>query len=153
MCAPSGAYPITVEYFQFSDDELYSNPDDEALLEYAQAELQQMGLVEPDQVLAGFVVRSRIAYPVLELGHAAHLDRLREYLRSFDNVQPIGRGGMFKYNNQDHSIATGLLAARNILGAQHDVWAVNIDAEYHEAGDAEPAVPGAPNSRLDGLQR
>ena len=62
---------------------------------------------------------------------------VREFLDTVENLQPIGRGGMFKYNNQDHSIATGLLAARNVLGADHDVWAVNIDAEYHESGKAK----------------
>jgi hypothetical protein len=72
----------------------------------------------------------------LEIGYAPHMETVRAYVDSFENLQAIGRGGMFKYNNQDHSIATGLLAARNILGAHHDVWAVNIDAEYHEDGKA-----------------
>ena len=133
----SGASPITVEYFQFPHDDLYSNPDDHALVEHAKRELQLMGIVEPDQVTDGFVVRSRFAYPVLEIGYTPRLQTVREFLETIENLQPIGRGGMFKYNNQDHSIATGLLAARNILGADHDVWAVNIDAEYHEAGKAQ----------------
>ena len=95
-----------------------------------------MGILEPEQVTDGFAVRSRIAYPVMEIGYAPHLEKLRAFLETIENLQPIGRGGMFKYNNQDHSIATGLLAARNILGADHNVWDVNIDAEYHEAGKA-----------------
>jgi len=137
MRNPSGAAPITVEYFQFPGDALYANPNDDAAITYAKAELQRMGIVEPEQVTGGFVVRTPHAYPVLETGHAPHLATVREFLDTVENLQPIGRGGMFKYNNQDHSIATGLLAARNVLGADHDVWAVNIDAEYHESGKAK----------------
>ena len=136
MKDPQGRHPLTVEYFQFPDDELYCNPDDAAVVEFAKGELKKMGLVQPEQVVDGFVVRSRYAYPVLEIGYAPHMQTVRAYVDSFENLQAIGRGGMFKYNNQDHSIATGLLAARNILGAHHDVWAVNIDAEYHEDGKA-----------------
>ena len=137
MRDPQGRSPITVEYFQFPTDDLYANPDPNAIIAFAKRELQQMGIVQPDQVVDGFVVRSPRAYPVLELGYAPHLQTIREYLQTITNLQPIGRAGMFKYNNQDHSIATGLLAARNVTGARHDVWAVNIDAEYHEAGKAK----------------
>ncbi len=137
MRAPSGASPVTVEYFQFPNDELYRTPDDSRLIAHATGELAQMGLIEPAQVRSGFVVRSPFAYPVLELGYAPHMDSVREYLATLVNLTPIGRGGMFKYNNQDHSIATGLLAARNVMGAHHDLWAVNIDAEYHESGKAQ----------------
>ena len=137
LTAAVAASPITVEYFQFPDDALYANPSDEAVIEHATRELQLMGIMEPDQVIDGSIVRSRIAYPVMEIGYLPHLEKLRAFLETIDNLQPIGRGGMFKYNNQDHSIATGLLAARNVLGAEHNVWDVNIDAEYHEAGKAE----------------
>jgi len=146
MRAPSQANPITAEYFQFPEDELYQR-DDEALIEHAKGELHTMGIVQPDQVSGGFVVRHPVAYPVLELGYAPQLKTLREFLQTLENLHPIGRGGLFKYNNQDHSIATGLLAARNIIGAgargergagaPGDVWEVNIDAEYLEAGKAE----------------
>ena len=95
-----------------------------------------MGIVKPEQVREGFIVRSPCAYPVLDRAYPPHLQALRDFLSSLENVQPIGRGGMFKYNNQDHSIYTGLLAARNILGASYDIWAVNIDAEYYEGGKA-----------------
>ncbi len=137
MRAPGGESPITVEYFQFPQDEMYRDTDDQAVIEVAKRELKLMGIVQPEQVQEGFVVRSPAAYPVLEIGHAPHLATIRGFLAELENVHPIGRAGMFKYNNQDHSIATGLLAARNILGANYDVWAVNIDAEYHEAAKAE----------------
>ena len=134
------ASPITVEYFQFPDDELYLNPDDGAVIAHATHELRLMDIMDPDQVVDGFVIRNPIAYPVLEIGYAPHLEKLRAFLETIENLQPIGRGGMFKYNNQDHSIATGLLAARNILGGEHDVWDVNIDAEYHEEGRILPSA-------------
>lgn len=142
MRDPAGRAPITVEYFQFPDDPLYRNPDDEALITYARAELDMMGIVQPEQATGGFVIRSPHAYPVLDRSYGPRLETVRGHLAGLSNLQPIGRGGMFKYNNQDHSIFTGLLAARNILGAeQHDVWAVNIDAEYHEGGKA-PGTAG-----------
>ena len=136
MRDPDGLTPLTVEYFQFPEDPLYRTEGDSEVIEVAQRELRLMGLLDPDQVRGGFVVRSPRAYPLLQIGHAPKVHVLRQYLAGFPNIHPIGRAGMFKYNNQDHSIATGLLAARNIMGARHDVWAVNIDAEYHEAGRA-----------------
>lgn len=137
MRDPAGRTPVTVEYFQFPDDPLYRNPDDKALIAYARAELDRMGIVQPEQIADGFVIRSPHAYPVLDRGYGPHLETVRGHLAGLSNLQPIGRGGMFKYNNQDHSIFTGLLAARNILGAEHDVWSVNTDAEYHEGGKAQ----------------
>jgi protoporphyrinogen oxidase len=136
MRGPARQTPVTVEYFQFPDDALYASPDPGAVIEHAKRELKLMGLLDPARVTSGFVVRSPAAYPVLDLAYAPRLQVIRQYLDTLDNLQPMGRGGMFKYNNQDHSIATGLLAARNALGAHHDVWAVNIDAEYHESGKA-----------------
>ncbi|MCE5217608.1 FAD-dependent oxidoreductase [bacterium] len=137
MRTKEGLHPITVEYFQFPEDELYSNPSTEALVEFAKRELKQMGIVQPEQVRDGFVVRSRYAYPVLEIGYVPRLEQVKSYLGTLTNLQPIGRAGMFKYNNQDHSIATGLFGARKVLGQDLDVWAVNIDAEYHESGEAQ----------------
>jgi UDP-galactopyranose mutase len=79
------------------------------------------------------VVRSEKAYPVMELGYEQHISIIKSWLKRFTNLLPIGRSGMFKYNNQDHAIATGLLAARMALGiAKCDPWLVNIDAEYLE---------------------
>jgi protoporphyrinogen oxidase len=86
------------------------------------------------KVVSGFVVRSDKAYPVIEIGHKHHIDIIKRWLDQFQNLLPIGRSGMFKYNNQDHAMATGLLAARTALGvAKYDPWKVNIDAEYHES--------------------
>ena len=65
-----------------------------------------------------------------DTAHKQSLKTVKRHLAGFANLQTMGRAGMFKYNNQDHSILTGLLAARNVLGARHDLWSVNIDAEY-----------------------
>ncbi len=139
MCSQSGLSPLTVEYFCFPGDSVWDAPD-EALIELAKRELAQIGVVRQDQVLDGFVVRSDKAYPVIEIGYERHIATIRSWLSGFQNLLPIGRSGMFKYNNQDHAMATGLLAARTALGIQQfDPWLVNIDAEYHESAPAPQA--------------
>ncbi len=134
-----GVSPLTVEYFCFPGDTLWDAPDD-ALIDRAKRELMHMEILSPDKVLAGFVVRSDKAYPVIEIGYERHIATIKSWLDQFNNLLPIGRSGMFKYNNQDHAMATGLLAARTALGIEwFDPWLVNIDAEYHEAATANPS--------------
>jgi protoporphyrinogen oxidase len=131
--------PLTVEYFCFPRDQVWESPD-AALIDRAKRELEHMKILRSDQVLKGFVVRSDKAYPVIELGYEHHIAKIKDWLDQFQNLLPIGRSGMFKYNNQDHAMATGLLAARTALGIQKlDPWLVNIDAEYHEAAPASQA--------------
>jgi protoporphyrinogen oxidase len=142
MAGRPGLNPLTVEYFCFRGDEVWDAPD-HVLIERAKRELAHMKIVRPDQVLSGFVVRSDKAYPVIEIGYERHIATIKGWLDQFHNLLPIGRSGMFKYNNQDHAIATGLLAARTALGVQRfDPWLVNIDAEYHEYGPAHRAPAG-----------
>jgi protoporphyrinogen oxidase len=134
--ARDGVTPLTVEYFAFRGDR-FSGASDEAMVERATSELSTLGLIEPEQVAGGFVVRSDKAYPLMEVGHRTHVATIKAWLDRFENLLPIGRAGMFKYNNQDHAMATGLLAARTALGLKRfDPWRVNIDAEYHESGPA-----------------
>ena len=136
MAGGADVSPMTIEYFVFPGDEL-SLSSDYALIERANRELVQIGIIGPDQARDGFVVRSPKAYPVIEIGHKKYVDTIKAWLDGFENLLPIGRSGMFKYNNQDHAMATGLLAARTALGLRRfDPWLVNIDAEYHEAGPA-----------------
>jgi protoporphyrinogen oxidase len=137
MASNDSRTPITVEYFCFKGDHIWER-DEEALIALAKEELQRMKILEPDQVLDSFIIRNEKAYPVIELGYEQKIDALKEYIGRFKNFQPIGRCGMFKYNNMDHAIVTGLLAARNYLGGNYDVWSVNIDAEYHESGEVPP---------------
>jgi protoporphyrinogen oxidase len=128
--------PITVEYFCFPGDDIWQMTDD-ALIALAKRELALTGIVPEGHTHTGFVLRSEKAYPVIEIGYRERIDRIRSWLGALENLRMIGRSGMFKYNNQDHAIATGLLAARTALGlGRYDPWLINIDAEYHEAGAA-----------------
>ena len=137
MAASATCSPLTVEYFCFEQDDLWQMPDAELIL-LAKHELAAAGLVEQGRTGVGFVVRSEKAYPVIEIGHSQHVERIRGWIAGFQNLWVIGRSGMFKYNNQDHAIATGMLAARTALGlGSYDPWLVNIDAEYHEGAIAE----------------
>ena len=91
------------------------------------------GSPRPSEVIDGCVVRMPKAYPVYDDQYQAHLAVIRGWLKSLANLELAGRNGMHKYNNQDHSMMTALLAARNILGlGSFDTWKVNTDAEYHE---------------------
>jgi protoporphyrinogen oxidase len=80
-----------------------------------------------------FVVRMQKAYPIYDQTYQQHLTTIKEWVCQFGNLQPVGRNGMHHYNNQDHSMMTGLLAARNTRGANYDCWKVNTDAEYLES--------------------
>ena len=125
--------PMTLEYFSFPEDEL-ARLSDEDMMKLAMDELVRIRIIDRDQVLGGFVVRSLQAYPVIEIGYKVFVETIKAWLDGMENLLPIGRSGMFKYNNQDHAMATGLLAARRALGLHRfDPWLVNIDAEYHEA--------------------
>ena len=90
----------------------------------------------PTEVETGYVVRMPKAYPVYDEHYEGNVDTMRKWLEAnTPNVFPCGRNGMHKYNNQDHSMLTAMLSVENILGADHDVWAVNVEAEYHEEVD------------------
>ena len=134
MAGSSGLTPITAEYFCSVGDRIWSQSEAE-LIALAKSELKRMKLIQPEQLHSGFIVRNEKAYPVIELGYEKKVAILRNYIAGFKNFHPIGRCGMFKYNNMDHAIVTGLLAARNVLGSRYDVWSVNIDAEYLESGE------------------
>ena len=137
MAGDPDVNPLTVEYFVFGGDGV-SRCADEDLIRRAIDELQTTGIiVRRDQVVDGFVVRSARAYPVIEIGSQQQVEMIKEWLDQLENLMPIGRSGMFKYNNQDHAMATGLLAARTALGlGRFDPWLVNNDAEYQESGPA-----------------
>ena len=107
MAARPGLNPLTVEYFCFRDDNLWHAPE-HALVERAKCELAHMKILQPDQVISSFVVRNDKAYPVIEIGVTKNNRYDQGWLDQFENLLPIGRSGMFKYNNQDHAMATGL---------------------------------------------
>jgi protoporphyrinogen oxidase len=128
--------PLTVEYFALPEEPTWHRSPDE-LVSIAREDLARMKIVAPADIASAFVVRSEKAYPVIEIGYEQPVLTIKSWLDEFDNIVPIGRCGLFRYNNQDHAIATGLAAARRSLGlGQADPWAINIDAEYLESGEA-----------------
>jgi protoporphyrinogen oxidase len=128
---------LGLEYFCFSGDGLWES-EDEALIRLADEELIKLGLVSPGYVVDGTVIRQPRAYPVYDENYEDRISLFREWLdKERPGLHLIGRNGMHKYNNQDHAMMTGLLTAENILAGKQkfDVWQVNQDAEYHEAGE------------------
>ena len=127
---------LGLEYFVNVGDELWMTPDDQ-LIPFATAELVSLGLLPPDTVQAGYVVRMPKAYPVYDGSYQHNVDVVREWLaEAAPNVHPVGRNGMHKYNIQDHSMYTAMLSVENILGQTppHDIWRVNVEKDYHEEG-------------------
>jgi len=125
---------LGLEYFCFEHDSLWEMSDDQ-LIALASRELAGLGLVEASAILDGVVRRVPKAYPVYDTQYKEGLAAVQEFLRGIENLQLIGRNGMHHYNNQDHSMVTGILAARNILGAKYNLWRVNSDPKYLEEGD------------------
>lgn len=126
---------LGLEYFCFEGDHLWTAPDEE-LIELGRKEIAKLGLVKENEIVDGCVVRMEKAYPVYGPGYDKDVAIIREALNELENMQPVGRNGMHKYNNQDHSMMTAMLARRNIEGDRFDLWKVNTDAEYHEAGES-----------------
>lgn len=131
MVPEPGRTGIGMEYFCNEGDALWRRPDGE-LGALAACELERLGLARASEVVDHVVVRQPDAYPVYDQGYQEHLAVVRHYLAGFENLQTAGRSGMHRYNNMDHSMLTGILAAQNALGARHDVWNVNEEDEYLE---------------------
>ena len=129
--ASAGHHPLTLEYFCFENDEIW-NKDNDQIIEYGLRELRSI-FDNKFNVVHTAVSRSAKAYPVIKTGYQEHIDIIKEWLSSVSNLTAIGRSGMFKYNNQDHAMATGMYAARNLMGiGNFDPWEVNVDGQYHE---------------------
>jgi protoporphyrinogen oxidase len=136
-----GTTSLGLEYFCASGDALWSLPD-QALRALAARELEAVGLARADEVVDGCVVRVPRAYPMYEARYRGRLGVVREFVARLENLQSVGRNGLHRYDNQDHAMLTGMLAARNlVLGQAHDLWRVNTEPEYHEA--LREAAPGA----------
>jgi protoporphyrinogen oxidase len=139
---------LGMEYFVSRGDALWRMPD-AALMDLASCEVERLGLARRADVSDGAVVRMTHAYPVYDQEYRLHLATLRAYLRRFANLQTIGRNGQHRYDNQDHSMLTGILAARNVLGEPRDIWGVNADSAYHESGDRAVPRPLAPQVAVE----
>ncbi len=156
----SGRTCLGLEYFCSRGDEIWQS-DDASLIALATKELDALGLGQGAVVLDAVVVRAPDAYPVYDSTYADHLGVLRGFLDPISNLHTVGRNGMHKYNNQDHSMYAAMLTVANLHGESHDVWSVNTDLEYHElqrmhggaagtfVGNNGAPVP-APPSRVPG---
>lgn len=131
MVSKPGVTCLEFEYFCSKGDTFWKKSDEEILM-VAKLEMEKLGVANASEVLDGCVVRVEKAYPVYDAQYRKSVDVIRSALSEIENLQVVGRNGMHKYNNQDHSMFTGILAARNLAGEKHDVWRVNTDAEYHE---------------------
>lgn len=128
---------LGMEYFCGEGDELWSLSDVE-LVALARRELDRLRLARGADVEDGVVVRQSQAYPVYDHGYAEHLRVIRRFLATLDNLQTIGRNGLHRYDNQDHAMLTGMLAARNLLREDHDLWSVNTERSYYEEVTTAP---------------
>lgn len=139
MVPEQGKTCLGMEYFCFEGDGLWTGSDAE-LVALASRELEALGLAFAADVVDGTVVRAAKAYPIYDAEYREHLDHVRSCIDPIPNLHTVGRNGMHKYNNQDHSMYTAMLTLENMNGlAQHDVWSVNTDFEYHEEQRLEPA--------------
>lgn len=126
---------LCMEYWANDESSLWRQ-DDVELVSLASEEIVKTGLVKKETINRGFVKRIPKCYPIYQIGYKKNLEPIKEFLSSFKNIRVIGRYGSFKYNNQDHSILMGLLAAENIINdKEHNLWDLNTDYEYQEGGE------------------
>jgi protoporphyrinogen oxidase len=131
---------IGMEYFCFEGDDLWNMPDDD-LVAMATREIQQLGLARAANVKFGFAVRVHKAYPMYDAEYGERVATIRGWLDGIGNLQQVGRNGLHRYNNSDHSMLTAMRAVDNLLlGTHHDLWAVNAESAYHEE-DVEDEHP------------
>lgn len=146
MVPEPGRTCLGFEYFCFKGDGLW-NSSDEDLIALATRELEQLGLARASTVVDGTVVRVPKAYPIYDGAYRGHLDAVRDFTDAIPNLHMVGRNGMHKYNNQDHSMYTAMLTVANMYGANHDVWSVNTDLDYHEEQKLEIASSDISDAR------
>lgn len=142
---------LGLEYFCFEGDGLW-NMTNQELINLGKQELQKLDLVKESDIEDGFVVKMPKAYPVYNSGYKESLKIIRGFLKQLKNLHLVGRNGLHKYNNQDHSMLTAMLAVENIQGANYNLWAVNTDQEYHENGVAHDAKSTVDYSTLASTQ-
>ena len=132
---------IGMEYFCFAGDELWET-DDEKLVELGMQELQKLGLATPDKLEFGFATRVPKAYPMYDMDYADRIVAIRSWLDGLENLQQVGRNGLHRYNNSDHSMLTAMRAVDNLVkGTEHDIWAVNAESAYHEEETQDEQQP------------
>ena len=138
---------IGMEYFCNENDQLWKMADTD-LVAMATREMEAMGFGQTSNVIDSYVVRQPNAYPIYDSTYKQNLLKIRNYLGNFNNLQTIGRSGMHRYNNMDHSMRTGILAAKNFCGERHDLWAVNEEKSYLEEDRTVREAPLVPEKVL-----
>jgi protoporphyrinogen oxidase len=141
MVPAGGTGSIGMEYFCTIGDATWRMADRD-LIDLAAAELAELGLAGKEDVVDGAVIRQPMAYPVYDRDYSANLAVIRDYLEGFGNLQTVGRNGMHRYNNMDHSMQSGILAAKNIRGGGYDLWQINEEDSYLE--EAQLPIPKSP---------
>ena len=132
---------VGLEYFCFAGDELWEMHDDD-LVELAMRELRELGLAGPDKLQFGFAVRVPKAYPIYDADYAERVSAIRSWLDGLDNLHQIGRNGLHRYNNSDHSMLTAMRTVDNLVkGTRYDIWAVNAESAYHEEEKQDEEQP------------
>jgi protoporphyrinogen oxidase len=132
---------VGLEYFCFAGDDLW-NTDDDKLVEKGMRELEQLGLARRDQLEFGFVERVPKAYPIYDAEYADRVLTIRSWLDGLDNFVQVGRNGLHRYNNSDHSMLTAMRAVDNFVkGTDYDIWAVNAESVYHEEEKQDEQQP------------
>ena len=133
---------LGLEYFVNIGDELWSM-DDENLISLATEELEKLSLIKKNSILEGYVVRMPKAYPVYDLNYSDNISNIEDWLsKEHSNIYPIGRNGMHRYNNQDHSMMTAVKSVRNILlGETNDIWKINVEDDYLEEINTGSSAP------------
>jgi protoporphyrinogen oxidase len=123
---------VGMEYFCFAGDDLWSMGDDD-LVELAAGELAKLRLAPKAKVERGYAIRVPKAYPIYDADYARRVQVIRRFVDNVENLQQVGRNGLHRYNNSDHSMLTAMRAVDNLItGADHDIWAVNAESVYHE---------------------
>jgi len=132
---------LGMEYFCNEGDAVWQLPD-AALIELARRESVALGLVRAGDVVDGVVYRQPAAYPVYDGTYREALGSIQAFLATLTNLQTIGRNGMHRYNNMDHSMLTAMLAVKNLRGEAHDLWSVNMEQTHHEARTVPRRIEG-----------
>ncbi len=131
MVPDSQTTSLGLEYFCFDTDDIWKKSDKE-LIELGTKETVKLKFASIDQIIDGFVIRSPKTYPIYDEGYKERIEIIKDYLSTIENLQTMGRNGLHRYNNQDHSMLSAIFAIGNILGEKHSIWDINVDEEYHE---------------------
>lgn len=132
--SPQDKTSLLVEYFCWENDSVW-NADKRELFGLSVKWLEKLGFIKKNEVIDYYVHKEEFAYPVYELGYKKPLQKVKGYLSQFKNLQCIGRSGSFRYNNQDHALEMGILAARSIIEKkQYNIEDIGTEQEYFERG-------------------